>query len=264
MSWRRIGALILRYTFLLRRSVPRQIEILFWPLMDLVVWGFLTIYLRKLNPDVPGAVTFLLGAMIFWDVLFRAQQGVTLSFLEDIWSRNLLNLFISPLSRLEFAVATSLVGLIKTAVIVTVLWIVALVFYGFNLGSVGFWIAPFFANLFLMGWAMGLFTTGLIVRWGQAAENLAWAIPFLVQPVSTVFYPLNVLPLWLQPVALCLPSTYVFEGMRAVLRGEAPPAGHLAIAFALNLVLLTACGIFFSRMFNQARERGLLAKIGTQ
>ncbi len=264
MNWQRIWALILRYTYLLRRSPPRQIEILFWPLMELLVWGFLTLYLRELGPGTANAMSFLLGAMIFWDVLFRAQQGVTLSFLEDIWSRNLLNVFISPVSRVEFAVSTSLVGLIKTAFIVAVLWFVALAFYGFNLGSIGASLPPLLANLFLMGWAMGLFTTGLILRWGQAAENLAWAVPFIIQPVSAVFYPASVLPAWLQPVAWSLPSTYVFEGMRAVLQGGDIPAEYLLKAFALNILLLLLAAAYFAWMFEQARERGLLAKIGTQ
>jgi ABC-2 type transport system permease protein len=264
MNWRRIWALILRYTFLLRRSPPRQIEILFWPLMELLVWGFLTLYLRELNPGGANAMSFLLGAMIFWDVLFRAQQGVTLSFLEDIWSRNLLNVFISPVSRVEFAVSTSLVGLIKTTFIIFVLWLVALLFYGFNLGTIGAHLPPLLANLFLMGWSLGLFTTGLILRWGQAAENLAWAVPFLIQPISAVFYPVSVLPLWLQPVAWALPSTYVFEGMRAVLQGGHIPAVYLVKAFGLNLVFLALAAAFFAWMFEHAREHGLLAKIGTQ
>ncbi len=260
----RVGALVLRYTYLLRRSVPRQIEILFWPVMELIMWGFLTMYLEQTGAEGSGTVLFLIGAMIFWDVLYRAQQGISLSFLEDIWSRNLLNIFIAPVSRFEFVLATSIVGLLKTAIIVAALWMVALVFYGFDLGSLGTALPPLLANLFLMGWGLGMFTTGLIVRFGLAAENLAWAVPFLVQPVTAVFYPVSVLPQWLHPVAWSLPSTFVFEAMRSVLNGGPFPYDYLVKAAALNLVWLAAGAVFFAWMYEAARERGLLAKIGTQ
>ena len=123
---------------------------------------------------------------------------------------------------------------------------------------------PFFANLLLMGWAIGMVTTALIMRWGQAAEALAWGGPFLIQPVAAVFYPLDVLPKWIQPISLAIPATHVFEGMRQVLLGKPLPTGHLAVAFALNIVYLAAAGMFFGYMFGLARKKGLLAKLGTQ
>ncbi len=266
MSWQRIQALVLRYTYLYARSVPRVTEIFFWPLMDLLVWGYVTLYLQRVGSvSTPAnAFMFLLGAMIFWDILYRAQQGVTLSFLEDIWSRNLLNVFVAPVRVGEFVLATYLVGLVRIGVTIGVLAGLAYALYSFNIFSLGISLVPFFANLLLMGWALGMVTTALIMRWGQAAEALAWGVPFLIQPVAAVFYPLDVLPRWIQPIALAIPATHVFEGMRQVLRGEGVSAGSLTTAFVLNAIYLVATAFFFRYMFDVARRKGLLAKLGTQ
>jgi ABC-2 type transport system permease protein len=233
-------------------------------MMDLLVWGFVTAYLLRLHPTTPGAITFLLGAMIFWDVLYRAQQSVALSFLEDVWSRNVLNLFCAPLHLREFVAATCLVGILKITVIVLVLGLIAALAYNFHLLALGWSLLPLFANLLLMGWAIGMFTTGLIVRFGQSAENLAWAVPFMLQPVAAVFYPLSILPSWLQPVALTLPATHVFEGMRAVLQNQPFPTHSFLYALGLNGLWLLLCAAFFGRMIASARERGDLAKFGSQ
>lgn len=266
MSGRRIKALVLRYTYLYTRSVPRVTEIFFWPLMDLLVWGYVTLYLQRIGGASQPAnmFMFLLGAMIFWDILYRAQQGVTLSFLEDIWSRNLLNVFVAPVRVSEFVLATYIVGIVRIVVTVGVLAGLAYALYSFNLFSLGMSLLPFFANLLLMGWALGMVTTALIMRWGQAAEALAWGVPFLIQPVAAVFYPLDVLPQWIQPLALCIPATHVFEGMLQVLRGEGVSNANLIAAFALNAVYLLAAALFFRYMFGVARQKGLLAKLGTQ
>lgn len=270
MSWPRIRALVLRYTFLYTRSIPRVTELFFWPIMDLLVWGYVTLYLQRLYagqqtaPAGMGVITFLLGAMIFWDILYRAQQGTTLAFLEDIWARNLLNIFVAPIRVSEFIVATYLVSLVRISITVTVLIGLAWFLYAFNLFALGFSLIPLFVNLLLMGWAMGMITTGLIMRWGQASEALAWGVPFLIQPLAAVFYPLDVLPRWVQPISWCIPATHVFEGMRQVLRGDGLPIHHLVWALALNSAYLAAAAWFFRLMYQSARQRGLLAKLGTQ
>ena len=264
MNWRRIQALALRYTFLYTRSVPRVAEMFFWPVMDLLVWGMITVYLRPLEGKVPATVTFLLGSMIFWDILYRAQQAVTISFLEDIWARNLLNIFVAPVRVSEFIMATYVVGFVKILITVGILAGLAAWLYSWNLFQMGFALIPLFVNLLLMGWAVGMVTTALIMRWGQSAEALAWGIPFLIQPIAAVFYPLSVLPRWLQPIALGIPATHVFEGMRQVLRGEGLSGSYLAWAFGLNIVYLIAAALFFRWMFAISRRKGLLAKLGTQ
>lgn len=261
MNLRHIRALVVRHTILYSRSAPRVVELFFWPIMDLLVWGFVTIYLLKVNSGLPSLVTFLIGAMIFWDILYRAQQGVSISYLEDVWSRNLLNVFIAPVRISEFVAATYIVGLLKVLVIVFVLTIMAYFFYSFNLIAMGLAIIPLFANLLILGWSMGLFATSLLMRFGQAAEALAWAVPFVIQPVSAVFYPVSVLPGWLQAVALAIPATHVFEGMRQVLRGEGLNSQSLLAAFALNLLYMVGSAWFFNHTFQIARKEGRLTRL---
>ena len=260
----RVAGMSLRYAYLYKRSLPRLFEIVFWPVMDLLVWGFLTAYLVQATEDPPAFVTFLIGAMIFWDIMYRSQQGVTLPFLEDMWGRSILNVFISPVRPIELLAATVVVALVKIAVTSTFLSVLAYAFYSFDILQMGTYLVPFFINLLITGWAVGLVTTALIIRWGQAAEALAWGVPFLLQPFSAVFYPVAVLPGLLQPVALALPTTHVFEGMREVVQTGSLSWFHLLWAFGLNIVWVALASLFFGWMLATARNRGLLAKLGTQ
>jgi ABC-2 type transport system permease protein len=257
-----IKALVLRYSFLYSRSSFRVLDIFFWPAMDLLVWGFMATYLTRINTSVPSAVSSLIAAAILWNILYRSQQSMTVSFLEDVWSRNFLNIFVAPVRVSEFIAATYTVGVIQTLVVLCVMSSMALL-YSFNMFAMGVALMPFFGNLLIFGWAIGLVTTGLILRFGQQAEALAWAVPFLIQPISAVFYPVSVLPGWLQPIALLIPSTHVFEGMRAVLNGQGLQAPPLIAATALNAIYLFLGALFFGWIFQDARRRGVLAKIGT-
>lgn len=256
----RIGALLLRYLYLYRRSAARLMGVLFWPVMDLLVWGFLTSYLERIA--APPAITFLLGAVIFWDIFYSAQQAITLSITEDIWARNILNVFVAPVRTWELLVATSLIGVLRATVSASVLAILARLFYGFPLLAIGLPLLPFYFSLLLFGWAMGMFTMALVLRFGQAAEALIWGIPFLIQPFSAVFYPVSVLPPWLRTISLLLPSTHVFEGMRAALATGRVDARTFAAAVGLNAFYLAAGAAFFGWMLGRVREKGYLARLG--
>lgn len=262
MKWHRIEALIFRHLYLYKRSLPRLMEIFYWPFLDLVVWGFITVYLMKFQGQIPGVVTFFLGALILWDVLFRAQQGITISFLEEIWARNLMNLFASPLKPSEFLVATMALSVFKVTAVSIVMVLAALLFYDYNIFTIGLSLIPFVFNLLVSGWTIGVFTTSLIMRFGQEAEVLAWGMVFLFQPVSCVFYPIEVLPTWLQPIAWANPAAHVFEGMRAVISTGAASPAHLVWAAALNLLYLALIVGWFHHTFTVCKERGSLVRIG--
>lgn len=264
-SFHTVGALVLRYIFLYTRHPVRFIELIFWPLVDLLVWGFLTVYLRNQGAgDFPNAISFLIGAMILWDVMFRSQQGVAISFLEDVWTRNLLNVFVAPVRTVEYVGATCVVGVLRVGVTLVVLTIVAALAYHFHLSDMGLALLPFLGNLVLFGWFLGMISTALIMRWGQAAESLAWAVPFFIQPLAAVFYPVAVLPVWLQPAAMALPCTPVFEGMRAVLAGSAVPWHFIERALLLNLAWGALAAGFFALNLRHVRRTGLLVKVATQ
>ncbi len=260
----RVSAMFLRYLYLHKRSVPRTLEIIFWPVMDLLVWGFVTLYIQSVSQDaLSKIIVFLINALIFWDILYRSQQGVSISFSEDIWTQNIVNIFVSPLKIWEWILATFIYGLAKTLLITVILSVLALGFYHFNLiGTVGFYLIPLAADLLLLGWALGIFTAALIIRWGHAAEALIWGVPFLIQPLSAVFYPLSILPPWLQVISRGIPSTYVFEGMRTIVRTGSMPYGDFLIALALNLIYFAAGAFFFGWMYRSSRASGRLARLG--
>ncbi len=262
MKLHRILALLARHLYLYRRSLPRIMEIFYWPFLDLVIWGFITIYLARYQSQISGFITFFLGALILWDMLFRAQQGITISFLEELWARNLMNLFASPLKPSEFLAATMVMSIFKVTCVSIIMTLCALLFYSYNVFMMGLWLIPFVVNLVLTGWVIGVFTTSLIMRFGQEAEVLAWSMVFLFQPISCVFYPMDVLPDWLKPVAWANPAAHIFEGMRAVLGGGGSPSMSLAWAVGLNGLLLVAAVGWFYRTFAYCKDQGLLVRIG--
>lgn len=257
--WLRISAIVLRYYYLHRRSVARIMEIFFWPVMNMLVWGYVTRYLQQVA--APSAVIFLLGGVILWDILYRSQQGITLTITEEFWVKNIINIFIAPIRMAEIIAAICAVGIVKSLLTTLVLWVLAFLLYRYNLLDMGPALVPFFGNLLLFGWAVGLFTMALIFRYGRAAEALIWGVPFLIQPVSAVFYPVTVLPGWLQKIAYLLPSTYVFEGMRQVLATGMTDTGMLLTSFGLNLVYLAAGALYFGWMLGKVRERGYLTRL---
>ena len=265
MSFTTIQALVMRYLYLYTRTPIRMVELLFWPLVHLLVWGYLTTFLQRHTGDTfPYEITFLIGAVILWDILFRAQQGVAIFFLEDVWSRNLLNIFAAPVTNADYLGSTYAVGMMRAAVTSTMLAALSILFYSFNVFQLAWSLVPFVFNLLVFGWALGMISTALIVRWGPAAETLAWAVPFFIQPFAAVFYPVDALPVALQWVSKALPCTYVFEGMREGLRDGTVDWGDLGFATALNLVYLAGAGVLFVRVMNVAREKGLLTKFASQ
>lgn len=262
MNLHTVSALVTRYVLLYTRNPVRLFELFFWPVVQLLVWGFVTVFLQQQGGgSLPGFITFLIGGIILWDALFRSQQGVAISFLEDVWTRNLLNIFAAPVRMTEYLAATFIVGLLRVLVTAAVLVVIAAAAYHFHLLDFGPQLAAFYANLMVFGWAIGIVSISLILRWGHGAESLAWAIPFMIQPVAAVFYPVSVLPGWAQAVALAMPPAHVFEGMRAHLAGAPFASYHLVWAAALNLLYLAASGFLFSRTLVSARERGLLVKV---
>jgi ABC-2 type transport system permease protein len=262
MKLHRILAVFVRQMYLYRRSLPRLMEIFYWPLLDLVLWGFISLYLGRYQANLPNFVTFFLGALILWDILFRSQLGISVSFLEDVWARNFLNLFVSPLRPGEYLTSLMLVSAVKIVLAGGIMSLLAWVFYSFNIFVIGMSLVPFVLNLVALGWAIGIFTTALILRFGQQAEILAWGIAILFQPVSAVFYPVAVLPPVLRWLARYVPSSYVFEGMREVVAGGRLPAGKLAWATGLNAVYLAAATAVFYAIFRTVKKKGLLARIG--
>jgi len=262
-SLRRIWGLMYRHLALYCRSWPRLLELAYWPVLGMCIWGFTATFLAsRMGSGAAVAVSALLGGVLLWEVCLRSQMGMAISFLEEMWSRNLGHVFVSPLRPWELVTALIGMSIIRMAVGVTPAVALAWVFYAFNLFALGPVLVLFFMNLMIMGWWVALGVVSLILRHGAGAEPLAWSVLFGLAPFSAVFYPVSILPAAVRPIALALPSAHVFEGMRTVLQTGVVRWDHLAWAFGLNLVWLAAASLLFAWQFHQARVRGALLSIG--
>ncbi|MFQ5618487.1 MAG: ABC transporter permease [Rhodospirillales bacterium] len=261
-SWRRIGAMILRNLYVLRRSWPRILELAYWPLMQMLLWGFITVFFVQHSSWVAQAAGVLISAVLLWDVLFRANLGVSLPFTEEMWARNLGQLFVSPLRVHEMVASMLIMSFIRTLISVTPAAFLALPLYDVWVFKLGPPLITFFANLLVMGWSVGLVASALVLRYGLGAESLCWLGVFLFAPLSGIYYPIDSLPGWLQPLAWALPSAHVFEGMRSVLFDGIFRVDLFFGALALNVLYMALAGAFFLYMAHVARQRGLLLQQG--
>lgn len=260
----RIFAIVLRQAYLIRGSFSRLFPLFAWVAIDMVLWGFITQYLNRVTSSGINFVPTLLGAVLLWDFLIRVMQGVTMAFFEDVWSRNFLNMFATPLSIAEYlsglviaSIATSSVGLIVMLSLTTTI-------FGLSYFSYGLMIIPFLLILFLCGIALGICSSAVVLRLGPASEWFIWPLPALISPFAGVFYPLSTLPQWMQHVAAFLPPSYVFEGMRAIITHGSFPVSMLLWSSALTVVYLLLACWFFAHTYRYAVRSGLLARYSAE
>jgi ABC-2 type transport system permease protein len=262
-SVRRIWGLMYRHLALYRSSWPRLLELAYWPVLQMCIWGFTATFLaQRMGSAAALTGAALIGGVLLWEVTLRSQMGMSISFLEEMWSRNLGHVFVSPLRPWEMICALIAMSIIRMALGVVPAIVLAWVLYEHNLLALGPQLVLFFANLMIMGWWVALGVVSLILRHGAGAEPLAWGVLFGLAPFSAVFYPVSVLPVALQYVSLALPSTHVFEGMRAILLDGTVRWDHLVTALLLNALWMGGAIWLFSRQFQQARIRGALLSIG--
>lgn len=261
-SLRRIRAMVRRYAVLILGSVPRMIELMYWPLVQMLLWGFLQMHLAASTSLFSHAAGLLIGSVLLWDILLRGQFGFSLSFLEEMWSRNLGNILMSPLRPNEYIASLMLISFVRLAISLLPVVGLAYLFFGFNLFSLGLPLAAFFTNLVFSGWTIGLVANGVVVRYGLGAESFTWVAVFFFLPLCCVYYPLSTLPGWLQPISEALPPTHVFEGLRALVIDHVFRADLMIVAFALNALYFTAAYLTFRYFLWQARVKGSLMQLG--
>jgi ABC-2 type transport system permease protein len=261
-SVRRVSAMVLRHWYVIRSSWPRTAELIYWPLVQMLTWGFLQSYLAQTTSLAGRAAGLFIGGVLLWDILVRGQLGFSIAFLEELWARNLGHLMMSPLRPAELIASLIVVSLVKLSVAMVPVMFMAYWFFGFNVLSLGIGFAALFANLTVMSWSMGLISAGVVLRWGLGAENFAWLVAFVLLPLCCVYYPVATLPDWLQPVALALPPTYVFEGLRALVTHQTFEAGYMLKALLLNVVYFAAGSAAFAFFLRRARASGALVQMG--
>jgi ABC-2 type transport system permease protein len=264
MNIHRIAAIVLRQVYLMRGSPVRVLPIFAWVAIDIVLWGFITRYLNTIAAPGFDFVPMLLGAVLLWDFFTRVMHGVTIAFLEDVWSNNFLNLFASPLSIREYigglvitSIATSLLGLLTMVVLATTV-------FGLSFFVYGLMLVPFLLVLFLFGIALGIFASALVLRFGPASEWIIWPVPAFISPFAAIFYPVSTLPQWMQQVSHLLPPSYVFEGMRTISSGGAYRGTGLLSSACLAALYILLASWFFTRIHRHAIRTGLLARYSAE
>jgi ABC-2 type transport system permease protein len=263
-SLSRIGAIVLRQLYLLRGSPARMVPLVVWVVVDIVLWGFITRYLNTVSASGFNFVPTLMGAVLLWDFLIRAMQGITLTFFEDVWTRNFLNIFATPLSTYEYVGGLVLSSIMTSSAGLVVMLVLASAAFGWSFFAYGWMLIPFLLVLFLFGIALGIFSSAVVLRLGPAAEWFVWPVPALLSPFAGVFYPLSTLPFWMRALGRFLPASYVFEGMRAIVLGTPGHRVTLALGAALAVLYVVLACFFFARIYNQAVRTGLIARYSAE
>jgi ABC-2 type transport system permease protein len=261
---RRVVAILLRQWYLLRGSLVRLVPLVAWVGIDIILWGFITRYLNSVASAGLNFVPWLLGAILFWDFFTRVMHGVTTAFLEDVWSRNFLNIFATPISISEYLAALVLSSILSSLLGLAVMLTLASTIFGLSFFIYGLMLVPFLLVLFLFGITLGICAVAMVLQFGPAAEWLVWPIPAILSPFAAVFYPLSVLPRWMQVFSHLLPPSYVFESMRAVLAGK--PVSHAGLLWGGGLAVLylvLACW-FFHRVYRHAVRTGLITRYSAE
>ena len=259
----RILALMIRYYNIALGSVPRLISIFYWPSVQILFWGFFTNYFYQINDfNIWSTLNIILSAVVLWDVLFRSQLGLSMSFFEELWSRNLPNLFITPLKDVEIIIGLLLISFLRTILGLTPAIFFANYFFNFHLFDLGLYLIFFFFNLTIIGWSIGLIVSALVLRYGQSFEELAWAIIFIILPFSCVYYPLDSLPEIMQTFSKFFPTTMIFEEMRSLILKSTFDVINLIKIIFINMSLLTASSIFFLYILSIVRKKGAIFSQG--
>ena len=264
MKLRPIAAIALRQLYLMRSSPTRLLPMVAWVAVDIVLWGFISRYLNSVTTGGINFVASLLGAVLFWDFFTRVMQGVTMAFFEDVWTRNFINVFATPLLISEYLIGLVCTGIATSLVGLAVMLLLATWLFGLPFLSMGLLLLPFLLVLFMFGIGLGVMASAMVLRLGPASEWLVWPIPALLSPFVGVFYPLSTLPPWMRGIGRLLPPSYVFENMRALVSGHGVSGGDLLLAVALALGDILLASWLFTRVHRYAVRSGLLARYSAE
>ena len=262
MKFHRMYALSLRHIYLIKGSLPRILDLIYWPTIQIVLWGFISKFFTLHTDLYNHTVRIILSSAILYDFLFRSSISFNMLFLEEIWSRNFTNLFVAPLKVSEIITALTATALLRTLIGIIPAILLATPFFGVSIFTLGPSLILLFLSLYLFGITLGLLVTSGLLRYGPAFENIAWSSLFLLAPLGCVYYPLSILPDWLQVVAKILPLVYIFEEVRSILLDNVVNYSNIITALKLNLIYFASAISIFYLAFYGARKKGTLINVG--
>jgi len=264
MHFSRVGAIVLRQFYLVRSSFSRFLPLFIWVAVDIVLWGFLTRYLNTVTSSGFNFVPAMLGAVLFWDFFIRIMQGITMAFFEDVWTRNFLNIFSTPISIREYTAGLVCSSIATSSIGIAAMLFLAVAVFGLPFLSYGMIVIPFLMVLFMFGIALGIAASALVLRFGPAAEWFIWPIPAIISPFVGVLYPINILPKWMLPISYSLPPSYIFESLRLVVLGHEVSCVALLLSGALALLYIFLAYLFFALTYKHAVRTGLIARYSAE
>ncbi len=262
MNIERIYGLFLRHFFLITRSFPRILDLIYWPSIQITLWGFISNFFASHSDYYNGVVGVILSCAILYDFLFRTSIGFNMLFLEEIWSRNFTNLFITPIKISEIIISLVFTALIRALIGLIPAILLTSPIFGISLFDLGIPLAFLFLSLYLFGITLGLLVSAGLLRYGPSFENIAWSTMFLLAPFGCIYYPIETLPEIFQSVAYTLPLVYIFEEVRNILVNQVVQYENIVQAFYLNTFYLISAILLFYYSYEKARDKGTLINIG--
>jgi ABC-2 type transport system permease protein len=260
-SWIRIRAVARRHAYVLLRSPHRMFDVTLWPLVDVVLFGALAQFVGGERPAAAAQTAgYLIAGIVLWHVIYQSQIALSTGFLEETWTRNLMNLMVTPVREVEYVAGVALFGAVKLVIGVGVMVVAAVAFFSFDTWSLGLGLVPIAAVLLVVGWAISMLVIGIVLRFGSGAEALAWGAMFVLMPLSGVFYPIDSLPGSLQPLARALPTTHAFAALRGLVDDRSLDWGELGLAAGGSIVLLLLSFAFVVTMLKLFRRRGYITR----
>ncbi len=258
MKIHRIYAILLRHLYLFRRSYDKMVDSFYWITLDLLLWGITGMYFQSITPDFQNIIFMILSGVLLWNIVYRGQIDITMGLLEELWNKNLVNLFVSPLTFREWITSLIALGFVKALISFTFGALLTFVLYKFGILIYSVHLLSFIFLLILSGWWLGFLVSSFILRFGTRVQALAWTFVWIASPFSAVFYPLEILPHWVQYIAKIIPTSYVFEEARNLLYRGTIDYRQLAISLVLNIVFLMITFVLLRSSFNKVLQKGLV------
>jgi ABC-2 type transport system permease protein len=258
MNWNRVFAIYLRHLYFLRRSYDRISDTFYWITLDLVIWGITAIYFQRFSPDIQSVVFMIISGVLLWNITWRSQIEISLGTIEELWNKNLVNLFVAPLRFSEWITGLVIMGITKGILSFLFGTAVAFFFYHIGIFRYSYHLPVFFILLLMSGWFIGFFIASIILRYGTRVQTLAWSFTWLLSPFSAIYYPIDTLPQWAQTISKFVPMSYVFEQGRNLLYNGVVDYGQLLICFGLNVFYLLLSLFLFQSSFKSVLQKGLV------